>query len=1304
MLSLPSDLDALCFKVFVRCEEFDSDKNLATLFATTELAPFRAKLPQRTGTKKIFVQEVKLFLLETTLADRRALIFPFLDALCGCYPEQDALYDELHNLQQRLSACVQAAPDGPPVDFLNAPPPPGLERHYLCYAADGLGYAQETHRALQQAGLRPWLDTADALPAGRQEARQEALGECRSLLLILTPGSVTQDSRCSREWRLALQYKKPVLLLRFTPGLPPPLRLSERPLLEFSPRFAAGLDALQSELQALETPAGQARQVEYRLAEARDDLRDAAPDQQARIQADIRQLEQDAQRLRAIARDPQAAARQSDERIRAAMQRASQPAQWDAERAQGKFINPPPLIAPSYFQDRHVENSLIAAFLRDPAQRLLTVTGRGGVGKTALVCRLLKALEAGRLPDDLGPLEVDGILYLSEVGSRRISFANLHAGLLRFLPEARRAALEALYREANRGVAERLRPVLEALGECAHAPLLVLLDNLEDLLDPASHAFRDAEVEAALQTLLEAPPHPLKALLTTRIAPPALLTFCPERQATIPLDEGLPSPHAEAVLRAGDPTGLLKLRDAPGELLGRAREYTRGYPRALEALSAALNADRSTSLEELLRGTPPPNVVEALVGQAYSRLDRPAQQALQALAVYGRPVPPAAVDYLLQERLPAVDSTPILNRLVHTRFVTKEAGNYYLHPVDRRYALQRVTPEKVEGSGQKAVGRGEKADGGGEMAEGRRSSEAALNQLRRRAAEYFRRTRTPSKMWKKLDDLAPQLAEIELRLEAGDYDAAAQVLTEIDFDYLLLWGHYHLMIQQHERLQGKIEDQDLKQSSAGNLGTAYRETGQIRPAIACYKQALEWARQAEDQGDEGAWLGNLGNCYADLGETRRAIEYHEQALDIQRQIGDQNGEGADLGNLGNCYADLGETRRAIEYYEQALEIQRQIGDRRGEGNQLGNLGNRYAELGETRRAIEYYEQAMEIQRQIGDRRGEGADLTGLGLCYAELGEMRRAIEYYEQALEIDRQISDRRGEGIDLDNLGNRYAELGETRRAIEYYEQALELARQTGDRRGEGNRLTGLGNCYSDLEETRRAIEYYEQALEIDRQIDDRRGEGADLGNLGNRYAELGETRRAIEYSEQALEIDRQTGYRYGEGIDLINLAAALLDEGRLAEAIHYAEESAAIAQQTGSAQVGSYGYGTLALAQLYAGDLGAARQAARQAQAYNSPTNAPNILALLGVIAGRQGDSEAAGFFRQALDLLRGLLQATPDNYNALDTQALALAGLGDLAAARAAYQAARAVNRDPGVVRRAVRLLGQVAGGEEVTGGGC
>ena len=44
---------------------------------------------------------------------------------------------------------------------------------------------------------------------------------------------------------------------------------------------------------------------------------------------------------------------------------------------------------------------------------MLTIVGRGGVGKTAMVCRLLKGLESGETePDGLGAMKVEGIVYL----------------------------------------------------------------------------------------------------------------------------------------------------------------------------------------------------------------------------------------------------------------------------------------------------------------------------------------------------------------------------------------------------------------------------------------------------------------------------------------------------------------------------------------------------------------------------------------------------------------------------------------------------------------------------------------------------------------------------------------------------------------------------------------------------------------------------------------------------------------------------------------------------------------------------
>jgi tetratricopeptide (TPR) repeat protein len=606
------------------------------------------------------------------------------------------------------------------------------------------------------------------------------------------------------------------------------------------------------------------------------------------------------------------------------LEREREPQKSISGEARTKFINPPPLTAPNYFQDRFVETKLIADFLADDSRRLLTVVGRGGVGKTAMVCRLLKALEHGHLPDDLGDLAVDGIIYLSAAGTRRVNVPNLFADLLELLPESTTGHLEALYKDPHAGAGAKMSALLAAFPA---GRVVLLLDNFEDVIDSETLALRDAELDEALAALLTLPPHAIKVIITTRIAPRPLLLVQPARQMRLDLDEGLESPFAENILRAMDVDGKVGLKTAPPEWLDEARRRTRGFPRGLEALFAILSADRDTTLADLLRDTAkllPDNVVEALVGEAFSRLDPAAQKVMQALAIYARPVTPTAVDYLLQPYWSGVNSGPVLSRLVNMQFVRKETGRYYLHPVDRDYALSRVP-------------RGAAAD--------REVMDAAppFTQiaLADRGADYFKETRLPRENWKTLADLAPQLAEIDLRCAAEDFDTAARVLQAIDFDYLLLWGHYRLMIELHENLQGKLTDPDLKRRSVGNLGTAYRNIGQVQRAISCYEQALAMSREQKNRWGEGAWLGNLGLCYSDLGQTRRAIEYLEQALAIAREIGDRRGEGVDLSNLAEELIEEGRFSEAIKLAQESAKIKDEIGQPASYGYGRVALANFY---------------------------------------------------------------------------------------------------------------------------------------------------------------------------------------------------------------------------------------------------------------------------------------------------------------------------------------------------------------------------
>ncbi len=824
-------------------------------------------------------------------------------------------------------------------------------------------------------------------------------------------------------------------------------------------------------IQRLDKPEGQLDILKDRLADAERDLVRATQEDKPRIQAEIEQLKADIQALEKVIANPDAAAEQTQKNIEAGLERERKPEKPTAAQTSTKFINPPPGLAPNYFQDRYDETKEILRFLNDDAQRLMTIVGRGGVGKTAMVCRLLKGLEGGELPDGLGSMRVEGIVYLSESGSHRVNFANLFYDLCKLLPADAANALDAVYKNPQASTASKMSALLDRFTA---GKVVLLLDNIEPLISVETFDIADAELDECLRALLHGAHSALKVILTTRVAPRGLNLYEPGRQRVLTLDSGLEQKYAVEMLREMDMDAKVGLKSADAEALKRAYERTLGFPRALEALFAILASDRYTTLDELLAMPTPVNVVEALVGEAFNRLDTNAQKVMQALAVYNRPVTPAAVDYLLAPHLPAMDSAPILQRLANMHFARKESGRFYLHPVDREFAFSLIPV-------------GENRDWRLEISDTDESQEAdsqspfTQHGLTLRAADYFAAARKPRAEWKKLEDLSAQLAEFDLRCAAGDYDTAASVLGDFDYEYLLLWGHYRLMIEMNEKLQGKVKDKFFIGNSAGNLGSAYLYIGQVSQAIYNYEKALENHHEIGFRQGEGMWLGNLGNAYSNLGNFSKAIEFYEQALIFDREIGDRRGEGIDISNLGGTYAELGNSRKAIEFYEQALLIAREIGDRPSEANELGGIAACYEKLGEIKKAIEYLKNALSIAEEIGGRSEVGVCLSNLGSYYSNLDDQKQAKEYFEQSLAIAQETGYRYGEGFRLLNLAGVEIEFKNYKKATELALQSTEIGNEISRPHLQSNSYTSLALAYLLSEELAVAQITIEAALQYD-------------------------------------------------------------------------------------------------------------------------------------------------------------------------------------------------------------------------------
>lgn len=226
----------------------------------------------------------------------------------------------------------------------------------------------------------------------------------------------------------------------------------------------------------------------------------------------------------------------------------------------------------------------------------------------------------------------------------------------------------------------------------------------------------------------------------------------------------------------------------------------------------------------------------------------------------------------------------------------------------------------------------------------------------------------------------------------------------------MMQGHYEESVNfasSAAEIAYAIEDTDLIFYSLGNLGYARYLKGDHIEAQNIYEELNRLGENLDYSPIGKAFgLNNLGEIVHAMGDFKRARELYQGAYDIFKKYGTKRGMAFTLNNLGGVHFSSGDIETARQLYQKAYKLNKEIGDRDGMAHSLSALGNEAMFQNDLDAAESYYRQALQIRREIGNKRRIADSLDDLTATANFKGNVLSAKDYVEESLAIRYEIND----------------------------------------------------------------------------------------------------------------------------------------------------------------------------------------------------------------------------------------------------------------------------------------------------------
>jgi predicted ATPase/DNA-binding winged helix-turn-helix (wHTH) protein len=669
---------------------------------------------------------------------------------------------------------------------------------------------------------------------------------------------------------------------------------------------------------------------------------------------------------------------------------------------------------------RERELEAVQQLLRDPAVRMVTLTGAGGSGKTRLgleLCRDLAGVFEGRV-------------FFVALGS--ISD-----------PAMVPAAIAESVGVRETGGRPFLDLLKDYLRDSEPSPVLVLLDNMEHILAASTFVVELIETSRSLKVLVTSRA-PLRVYGEYEFPVPPLALPDSRQMSSLPALAENPSitlfaQRAQAV----KPDFQLTTENAP--IVAEICSRVDGLPLAIELAAARVKmlplSGILTRLESRLqlltagaRDLPErQQTLRNTIDWSFDLLNEAEQKLLRRLSVFWGGCTLEGAEAVCNTKADLggeifeLMSSLVDKSLIEQRQLNDDEPRFRMLETIREYSLERLQQSGEEASAKRAHAAYclvLAEEGNPELNEPERAAwltrcdvehddfRAALDFLfQTRDLDWgFRFCTAMFRFWDMREHSAEGRARLERIIELAGADHIRERAKACLFLAAFTTAQGDFQAAAHFSELGRSLFEQLNDSlgvalswNAAAIGA--RDRGDYVTAQSNFEKSLTFFRTMADRVATARCLHNLGNVSKIRGDYTRARMALTEAMEIFEGLGDSSGSAWALNQQADVARDQGDLTDARALYEQALFAFRSAGDRWGQARSLADLGTIACELGEHEAAFANFRESLDIFAGLEHRRGIARVLEGLACFASAKGDALRALSVAAAASHLRHLVS-----------------------------------------------------------------------------------------------------------------------------------------------------------------------------------------------------------------------------------------------------------------------------------------------------------